>query len=115
MIPFNNGEWTLHLKITIAIYKMQLLDQDLLAVVPNNNLSKPSGVTKGYSIADEYLAKTTDSPAGVHLVDLLFLPESALLPEGTLLRTMHLEIAVQRHINVRQISDPDPVVQISLN
>ncbi len=98
------------------MYMMGVLDQGLLAGAPNGYFSKPPGVPKGYFIANEYLAKTTDSPGGVHLVDSLrLLPEGALLPEGDLLRTMHLEVAVQRHINLRRVSESDPVVQINLS
>lgn len=68
-----------------TLRRIQVLDQDFLSFAPSGYLSKPPGFPPGmlncYFIAYEQLAKTTDSPRGAHLAEIL-----PLLPEGALRR-----------------------------
>ncbi len=78
---FPDSNWTLEGDIAIASHKMELLNH--------------------YFIAYEHLAKTTDSPGGVHLVELL-----RLVAEGTL---RELWISNSLYDEVRDVGNGHPI------
>ena len=104
------NKWNITLKFKIARCRMQSLDQELRVVSPSDYLSKPPRAPMCYFIAYEHLPKTTDSPRGAHLAEILH-----LLPKEALRRALNLKDAGFRAKKLQWVRVSRSVVYMSLN